>query len=59
MVVTVAIRSPATMVGSAIGSCTRQSSCHGPYPIPLRRLDHVGRHAANPVTMLRIMIRSV
>ena len=34
MVVTVAIRSPATMTGRAVGSSTRHSRWPGVYPMP-------------------------
>ena len=45
MVVTVAIRRPATTIGSAIGSSTRQKRCVGSVAHAVRRLDHLRRHA--------------
>ena len=59
MVVTVAIRIPATITGMAIGSSTCHSRWKGEYPIPRAASITSGGTVSSPVTMLRIRISSV
>ena len=59
MVVTVAIRSPATITGSAIGSSTRQNRWPVLNPMPSAASMTSGDTPSRATTMLRIRISSV
>ena len=59
IVVTVAIRTPATMIGSAIGSSTRQRRSRAVKPIPAAASITSGGTPRSPVTMLRTRMTSV
>src|SRR5579884_2526152 len=57
--VTVAIRTPAMIAGSASGSSTRSSDCIGPIPIPAAASLTSAGTSRSPVSVLRNMISSV
>ena len=59
IVVTVAIRMPAMMAGTASGMSIRNSSASGRYPIPRAASRTSCGTASMPTTMLRIKINSV
>jgi len=50
---TAAVRSPATITGSASGSSTRQSCWRGVMPTPSAASRTAGSTPASPVTVLR------
>ena len=52
---TAAVRSPATITGSASGSSTRKSCCAGVMPTPRAASISAGETPAMPVTVLRKM----
>jgi hypothetical protein len=59
IVVTVAIRTPAMMTGSASGRSTRTSTWVGEYPIPTAASRTSGGTPRSPAKMFRIRISRV
>ncbi len=59
IVVTVAMRRPATMTGSASGSSISQSRWSGRYPRPVAASTVSAGTPSRPSTVFRVMISSV